>query len=206
MALTFRNLLDRLAEMEGTAFASWSEAQKAVRVAHVNAALRWAWKTDDPLFAFPWSVTSNASVTVTSGAIPASSLGDGTWCSWWESDPRAAGATRAPVEAVVSQSGVHPTKTLSTVFAFYRTAAPAGTYAAAGTYATPSNIPDALLDMVSLKALYLLYVGMQDWEAVNALKASYGDPGRAREDLVCALRTSGLVWDGYALALLPAAT
>lgn len=201
---TFRDFLNRLAEMEGRQFSGWSEDEKAVRVSHLNAALRWAWRTEDPLFAFPFTVDSSASVAVTAGLIAPTLLGDGSWCSLWEADPRPAGAVLRPVTAHVSHDGVHPTKALSTVFAFYRNAAPQGTYAAAGDYATPSGIPAELLDMVTLRALYAQFTSVQDWNAVNGLAKSYGDPGRQRDAMVEALRNSGLVWDGAALALTTA--
>ena len=46
----------------------------------------------------------------------------------------------------------------------------------------------------------------QKRHAVNALKSSYGDPGKHRDAMVEALRNSGLVWEGNAVALTGAAT
>lgn len=201
---TFRDFLNRLAEMEGRQFSGWSEDEKMVRVSHVNAALRWAWRTEDPLFAFPFTVDSGT-VAVTSGLIAPTLLGDGSWCSLWEADPRPAGTALQPVAAHVSHEGVHPVKSLSSVFAFYRAAVPQGTYVAAGEYATPTGIPAELLDMVTLRALYAHFTSAQDWGAVNALAKSYGDPGRDRGYLTEALRNTGLVWEGNALALTGAA-
>jgi hypothetical protein len=203
MALTFRNLLDRLAEMEGTAFASWDESQKRVRVAHVNEALRWAWKTEDRMFAFPFTVDTDT-VTPTAGLIDPSDLGDGTWCSVWESDPQAPDAVRCPLEAHVSHEGVRLNRSVSSVFAFFRMPVPQGTYVSESAYASPNDIPDDLLDMVALKALYSLYIGMQQWEAVNALSKSYGSPEKAKGDLVEGLRNSGLVWEGNTIAFTSA--
>jgi hypothetical protein len=204
MALTGKNLLDRLAEMEGTAFASWSEAQIAIRVAHTNGALRWAWKDDDPLFAYPFSVASGT-VAVTSGAIAANLLGEGTWCSLFSADPRPANAEYRKIYATVSQSGVHPVTSETSVYAFYRAAVPQLTYAAASTYATPNDIPSILLDIVALRALSGLYVGMQQWDALRALKSVYGEPQDARDSLKNSLlNTAALPWAQHGLAIAPA--
>ncbi len=200
---TYRDFLNRLAEMEGTVFSEWSEAMKRVRVGHMNSALRWGCHAKDPQFMLPCMVNS-ATVTVTNGLIAAADVGN-RCCSLWESDPRPAGATRRAVSAYVSQQGVHPERSYSSVFAFYEIATPQGTYEADSEYALPSGIPDELLDMVALKALYLLNVGVQQWDAVNALQKSYGDPEKERDALVIGLRSSGLIWDGNTIALTQAA-
>lgn len=204
MALTGKNLLDRLAEMEGTAFSSWDEAQIAIRVAHINGGLRWAWKDDDPKFAFPFTVGSGT-VAVTSGAIAASLLGDGTWCSLFSADPRPAGTSYYKVYATVSQSGVHPTTSEASVFAFYRNTVPQLTYVAESDYSDPDDIPDALLDIVALRALSGLYVGMQQWDALKGLKGVYGEPQDARDALkIGLLATSQLPWAQHAIVIAPA--
>lgn len=205
MALTFRTLLNRLAEMEGKSFDVYTSDQLKVRVAHLNAALRWAWKTDQPKFAFPFTVTS-ATVTVTSGKIDPDDLGEGTWGSFFTADPRPAGATACQVNVQVADDGVYPIDATTTVFAFYRFATPQGTYAEGGEYATPSNIPAQVLDMVAVKALSTLFVSMQQWDAVNALKASYEDPKEQKEALMAALLNSGMSWQRNGVAMSLAST
>lgn len=204
MALTGKNLLDRLAQMEGSAFSSWTEAQKAIRVAHINGGLRWAWKDDDPKFAFPFTVGSGT-VAVTSGAIAASLLGDGTWCSLFSVDPRPAGTSYYRVYASVSQSGVHPTTEETSVFAFYRNAVPQLTYAEGDTYSTPNTIPSALLDIVALRALSTMFASKQEWDNLRGLKSVYGEPQDARDALKCGLLNgSGMPWAQHAIVLTPA--
>lgn len=200
--MTFADILDRLCEMEGSDFDNMSEAQKKLRVGHVNAALRWAWRTDDPLFAFPFTVTT-ATVNVTAGLVALASLGEGTWCSLWTADPRPASSssTARPVQARVSQTGAHPLTEETSVFAFYRSAVPQGTYAPAGAYATPASLSENLLEIVALKALHALFVSLKQWEALAGLRASYDDPRTMKDSLAAALQNSGLVWQQHALAL-----
>lgn len=205
MALTYKQLLDRLAEMEGKVFADWSEAQKAQRVPLLNEALRWAWKTNDRMMAFPFTVATGT-ITVVSGIVPKASLGDATWCSLWSEDPRAASSrfTARKIYATTSHEGPAPVTEESSVFAFYRKVVPAGTYASGGNYATPADIPDELLDMVPLRALSSLFVALQQFDALNALKAVYGDPRDTKEGLVAGVLNSDLIWNNHVLALAPA--
>lgn len=204
MALTFRDLLDRLCQMEGVAFTSLTEEKKMLRVSMLNEALRWAWKSDYPLIPLPFTVNA-ATVAVTNGLIAPSLLGDGTWCALFDVDPRPAGSKAVPVDAIVSHEGVHPVEVYTSVYAFYRIAAPQVTYAEGGEYGTPDDIPDALADIVPLRALSTLFVSMSRWDAVNALRGTYGEPGKQKEALTAALIQSGMVWKGKGLALTPAA-
>lgn len=204
MALTARNLLDRLAQMEGTDFTLWTEAKIAQRVAMINSALRWAWKTEQPKFAWPFTVSSGT-VTVTDGLIDPTDLGDGSWCSLWSADPRSSSAYNVarPIEARVSEDGVHPNEDIGSVFAFYRNAVPQLTYVNGDSYANPSNIPDALGDIVPLRALSSLLVALKQWESVNALKATYGEPNDERDTLRSGISNSSLAWGTHALVLSP---
>lgn len=201
---TFRDFLNELAGLEGTSFDDWDEDQIKLRVAKINEAVRREWKTEDPLFAFPETVAT-ATVTVTSGKISPSDLGDQTWCALFETDPRAAGASFRPIKARVSNTGVHPVNTYTSVFAFYRATVPQGTYAQGGAYATPSGIPSIFLDTVPVRALASIYVAMGQFDSLNALLKLHGEPGKIREARIAALRESNLIWDGYELALTPAA-
>lgn len=130
-----------------------SEREKFQLVTKVNEALEWWWKRQFPKFAWPETVDSDSSVSVTSGLISLSDLGEGSGCALFTSDPRPATSTAQPLQFVISEDGVHPLCTeLTTVFAFYRTACPQITYAAASLYATPANIPNVCLRPVVLYA------------------------------------------------------
>lgn len=188
--------MNRLAEMESTSFANWTEAKKAVRVAQLNAAIDWAWRSDVPGVAFPFTVTSGT-VAVTSGKIALSLLGEGTGCSLWDADPRPAGNTAVKVDAVVSYDGVYPVTEETSVFAFYRSAAPQGTYAEGGTYATPSTIPDLLKEMVPLQALLQMHAGLEKWDSVKGMKGLYGEPMKMKESLTMGLLNSGMPWQEH---------
>jgi hypothetical protein len=201
MALQAIDLFNRLAEMEGGAFADWEEEQIRVRVGHLNGALRRSWRTESPRFAFPFTVAAD-DVAVTDGVIPANLLGDATWGAFFSEDPRPVGNSARVVEVWTDHEGVHlKDESLGSVFAFYRNAVPQLTYEEGGTYVTPANIPDALLDIVPLDALCALYVGMQQWDGLRALKSIYGQPDELRVKLGLAVKKSRLPWEGHAVAL-----
>jgi hypothetical protein len=132
------------------------EAEKFQLVTKVNEALRWWWKEHCRNFAWPETVSVDTSVDVTSGAITLSDLGEASWASLWDGDPRPDGNTAKAIGFVRSGDKIHPrdgTGTApATVFAFYRAACPQITYLAAGTYASPSNIPNVCLLPVVLYA------------------------------------------------------
>ncbi len=190
--LTFRNLLDRAAKREGRTFADLEESQKAVRVDCLNEAIDWSWISDeDSSFMYPCTVGAGT-VTVTDGLINSDDLGGGTCAAFFSSDPSLAGAHACPVKVRVTHEGVRPVDSRSTVYAYYRNAAPQGTYAEDSDYATPANI----------KALYNLGIALQDWNLVNSLKVSDGDPDRQRSALLMGLRrTASLPWSGYQTVL-----
>lgn len=129
-----------------------NETERFQMVTKANEALRWWWREYRPKFAWRETVDSSASVTVTDGVIPFASLGEGSGCSLWTGDPRPFPRTVQPIDCVMSEDGVHPLTTLTTVFAFYRTACPVITWAAGSSYATPANIPEACLQPVALYA------------------------------------------------------
>jgi hypothetical protein len=148
----------------------------------------------------------SGTVTVTNGLIDPNDLGDGSWCSLWTSDPRPSDSTADLVTAQISEDGVHPDCSATSVFAFFRYSVPQLTYAEDGAYALPSNIPNALQDLVPLRALSQRYVALQQFDNLNALKKLYGEPGQMKENLAAALQNSGLIWQQNPLALSPAAT
>lgn len=205
--MTPADILKRFGEMEGADFETMSEPKIKQRVGLVKAALRWAWKTDNPLFAFPFTMDGDT-VDVTDGLIALADLGDGSLCSLWTEDPRPAGNNARPLGAATSNLGVHPRScegaNLTSCFAFFRKAVPTFDYAEGGLYATPTDIPEQLLDMVALKALSSLLVATKQWESVNALKASYEDPGDQKEAMMAALLESKMVWQGNMVAIAAA--
>lgn len=122
-----------------------AEPEKFHVVTKATEALLWWWKEHQSNWAWPETVDSNATVAVTDGLIALSDLGDGSGCSLWTADPRPWGNSAQPLECSLSEDGVHPETTLTSVFAFYRTTCPEITYAAGGLYATPANIPKVCL-------------------------------------------------------------
>lgn len=205
MGLTPRDFLNNLAGMEGTAFTSWSEAQKSQRVVKLNEAFRWVCRTAYPRFAFPFNVGAGTVVPV-DGLISPSSLGDGSWCSLWEADPRPLEpCARVAVDAFVSQEGVHVVGSYTSVFAFFREAVPSIAYADGGDYATPTTLPPELLDVVTLRALGMHLVSTKQWESLAELRKSYDDPKLMLERMVIALNISGVIWQEHCLSLTSAA-
>lgn len=163
MSTTFAALLNDYAATQGrTRNASvgtvpndmWHEQA----VNFLNRALRWAWAGDDPFFAWPQTLTTNASVTVTAGVIAWSAVGSSDWASFWRTDPRVPPSNIIPAVPYLgygmgnnvppvpvtwdgAQFNVQDTGVSTPVFAFYRSAVPQGTFALAATnptYATPT--------------------------------------------------------------------
>ncbi len=170
---TFADLLnDFTAELNLTRLAGvgnppddlWT--QRAV-TKFINTALRWAWSDDDPRFIWPQTLTNNSAVPVTNGVITWASVASADWVSFWQTDPRvpatsvypvvpywgwAIGNNVAPVPVSWdgTQFNVQSTGNPATIFAFYRTPVPQGTFALASsapTYATPT-LPDFFRDAV----------------------------------------------------------
>lgn len=208
MALTFLELLTRLAARENQAWADVPEAKKRQYVTEVNAALRWIWRDDDPHFAWPWTV-DDKTTTPSSGLITAATLsdtGDGSWCSLWTVDPRTYESLAVPVIANSDHDGVHVLDGTTSVFAFYRKAVPQGTYASGGSYSTPASIPSLLLDVVTLKALANRLANLKDWEGLNALMKSEGNPNEVRDRWKDATLNNPPPWGQHTLAIATAAT
>jgi len=153
--ITANQLIDEFANAAGL---NWNSTAGTVSlnditsykaVNYLNRALRWIWKTDDPYFAWPASITSSASVTITSGVITWAAVSSSDWVSFWNSDPSVYPGTATPpfteVQPVpVSWDGtqfrVHSSSVTSPCFAYWRSACPVITWAAASTvpsYATP---------------------------------------------------------------------
>lgn len=136
----------------------WDELKKYAAVVHINQAIKWAWRTPNARIAWPWTITT-ATVTVTSGAIAWSALGGSpsdAFFALFSADPRpylsGASTSPYPLRARADADGVYPqTDSLTSVFAFYRTAAPQATYANGGTYTTPTY-PDDLTDVIIHRA------------------------------------------------------
>lgn len=198
--ITYADLMNQFAVASGfnpsasAGTADWAanEPKKYAAVEILNAALRWVWKERFPRFAFPETVSS-ATVTVTSGLIAAADLGEFSGCSIWTADPRPVPCAGVAVTGVnVSASGVYPQIQLSSLFAFYRTACPQGTWAAADSYATPANIPASLREPVMLKALSLFHESESNWQAMAMRRTDAEDWMDARR---VALTNSGIVWN-----------
>lgn len=116
--------------------------------------------------------------------VAASAVSNADWASFWPSDPtvypsptrNSLGFFQYQVEPVLTQwDGVQfvlRTDTSTTpIFAFYRTAAPQGTWAAGGAYATPT-VPAEFEDMITSKAL-------AGWKRkFRPVDASYADDER----------------------------
>lgn len=206
MALTALQLLTEIAANEAKTWDATiaggtsdvpSESERFQMVTHANKALRWWWKEHFRSFAWPETVSVTTSVTVTSGAVTLSDLGEGSWASLWDGDPRPQGHTSKPLGFTRSGDKIHPhsdTGTApSTVFAFFRFACPQITYAAASSYATPSNIPNVCLEPVSLYANGLRLRSQGQFETGNA---QLSRAVKIFEERVADLKnmSRGLVW------------
>ena len=123
-------------------------------VQHINRALEWAWMPENPALAWPFTITDDATITVTNGVIAWADLGafSGGWFSLWTADPRPYGNSAVTIEASWDEDGVYPKTTETSIFGFYRSTLPQGTYASGGTYTTPTY-PQELKEMVTQKAL-----------------------------------------------------
>jgi hypothetical protein len=159
--VTFMNLMERLAVASGinpsgtAGTADWSETNKYAFVSHLNAALEWCWRPENPRLAWPETI-GTGTVAVTSGVIAWNTLGAGDWFNLWTEDPRPqldGNGQRNParaVQALWDAAGVYPRALepgTATVFAFYRTAIPQGTWSAGSSYATPT-VPSRFARMV----------------------------------------------------------
>ncbi len=149
--------------------------QRAVNF--LNRGLRWAWSDDDERFAWPQTITSSASIPVTNGVITWAAVSNTDWVSFWQTDPRViptSGFPLLPYWGWAIDNGVPPVPVMwdgtqfnvqqggapATVFAFYRSPVPQGTFALAATsptYATPT-IPAFFRESVVKYALAELYM------------------------------------------------
>lgn len=162
--VTFREILNELAQREGLNFnpsvataTLTDETRIANAVMRVNSALRWIWICDDALFAWPATISTASSVTITSGVITWAAVSNSNWVSFWESDPRINASTGVTVNPIPvmwdgTQFKIQSSTASTPCFAFYRAACPQGTYVAGaatdGTkYATPT-VPEQFLDPV----------------------------------------------------------
>jgi hypothetical protein len=130
----------------GTTPAEELRRRKTINV--LNAAIRWAWKEHDPMWSWPWTL-STATVTHTDGKIAAADLGGATWCSVWDIDPRPTTNEATPYNAIpdIDKGAlVIPDDFNSlpaTLFVFFRTTTPQLVYGETSVYSTP-EIPDQL--------------------------------------------------------------
>jgi len=158
LTVTFAELLNRLAiksDRSRSVGTSPDDAWHEKAVSSINYGIRKCWVGDDPYFAWPATVTSNASIAVTAGIIAPADMSYPNWASFHTSDPRPSSATYATSKPVrVKWDGtnyyVQDPAVGSTVFAFWRTATPQGTFALAATspdYATPL-VPSFFLDPI----------------------------------------------------------
>lgn len=199
--ITFADLMNQFAVARGvnpSAAAGTSDLTDETKiyatVEILNAATRWVWKERFPRFALPETVSS-ATVTVTSGLIAAADLGEFSGCSLWTADPRPVGSTGVEIsgfDVKVDASGVYPQTQSTSLFAFYRTACPQGTWVAGGTYAAPANIPAALREPIMLKATELWHESESNWQAMAMRRKDAEEWMDARR---VALVNSGLVWN-----------
>lgn len=146
---TFKSIYDEAVVLAGVSF----------DYTLLNRALRWVWRTDDPLFAWPETVTSSASITITSGVIAWTAVSSSDWCSFWESDPSVyTPDTNFLVNAVpVTWDGVQFRTQSATVtspcFAYWRTAVPQGSSATDASTTVPLELKDITLEY----AIYLYF-------------------------------------------------
>ena len=167
-------------------------------VNYLNRALRWIWKTDDPYFAWPASVTSSANITITSGVITWAAVSSSDWVSFWNSDPSVYPGTASPpystvLPVPVTWDGVQfrtqSSSVTSPCFAYWRSACPAGTWVTGyspASYATPT-IPEEFVDPVVNFALaeYFRSIASGDRMADARRQAQEWKEGR-----VCAILNS----------------
>lgn len=178
-----------------------NEARVKALVAHLNGALRRAWFTESPRSMYPFTVGSGT-VTVTDGLIAANLLGAGTCYALFSEDPRTVNSCARVIDSWSDHEGVHlKNESLGSVYAFYRNAVPVITYEVGGAYTSPNDIPEVLQDIVPMDAVAAMYVGMQAWDALNALKAVYGQPAEERAKLGAALLKSRMPWTGHCQVL-----
>ncbi len=157
--------------VNGVAAATPAEAlRQRKHVNFLNTAIRWAWKEHDPDFAWPWTLDTDT-VTPVDGVIASSDLGEGTWCSLWDADPRPQSACPNPVKCTPNTDGgalVVSPMAGTTVFAFFRIDTPQLEYADSGKYETPV-IPDQLRHPI---LIYAVAIAMQS-AAQNDEAAKY---------------------------------
>lgn len=94
----------------------------------LSDAVHFAWRPDTmrPELIWPFTVSFNASVTVTSQTFLLSTLANADWYRLWSADPRLYSATPTAYTIAATDDGtnVYPRTTLTPLFAFYRPARP----------------------------------------------------------------------------------
>jgi len=170
MALSYLTYLDLMRELASLEDKVWEdlepgedgdvdEALKYKYVQCLNAALRWVWSDAHPEQVWPETISLNAAVSVTSGSIDMDDVSTGTqpaWVSLWTSDPLPFSSAAVPVVGVPKYGTstilltTHPS--LTTVYAYYRSAVPQGEWTLDSIYNSPNNIPGMLRQPILLKA------------------------------------------------------
>ncbi len=203
--VTFADLLnDFAAELNLTRLATvgtvpndlWT--QRAVNF--LNRSLRWAWSDDDQRFIWPQTLTNSSTVPITNNIIAWSDVSFSDWVSFWQTDPRVAPTNVFPIlpywgwalgNAVApvpvswdgTQFNVQSGGSPATIFAFFRTPVPQGTFALAAsspTYATPT-LPDFFRDAVVKYALaeYYATTGSAQEQDYRARAVDWYDSNKA---------------------------
>lgn len=139
---TFKNVYDEAVIIAGASF----------DYTLLNRALRWIWRTDDPMFAWPETVSSSTSITITNGVIAWSAVSNSDWCSFWESDPSVytPGFALVVNDVPVTWDGVQfrtqSATATSPCFAYYRATVPQGTSATDVSTTIPLEMKDILIE------------------------------------------------------------
>lgn len=152
--VTFKSILTSMAFQMGLNGYSSLQSNDLSRLANfATRVMDMIWRCPNRLFAFDFSVTSDT-ITITDGKFALSEIDYSDWWSLWTQDPRPYQSSSATwpnlwpwrVRGLADNDGIWPQTNQSTVFVFWRTAAPRFTSTAVDTgtnYAAGSLVYDA---------------------------------------------------------------
>jgi len=124
--ITFKNLLETTARARLGTGSTIDDEVKYILADALTNAMQTCWEMPaGKSWVWPWTVLTEDAATLTSGAIPLSTLDYPRWWCLYSADPRGTDSTAYPIASYQDGDGIHPMdSTRTTYFVFYIPRAP----------------------------------------------------------------------------------